>query len=103
MTALALGTAFLVLLGAHVIDYIADGSRPQETAYAAMLVTLLGAQGLVTAALVIVAAVVLARVLRGHFTARRHQAVELTALFGAFVAAQWLLTLLVLYVSPAIW
>ena len=101
--ALVLLAGFLLLLGTHVASEVAGGLRPQETAYAAMVLTLLGGQAAVTTALLILSGVLFARSVRGHFGRERHLVVELAALFGYFTAAQWLTTFLVIYVAPLVW
>jgi heme/copper-type cytochrome/quinol oxidase subunit 3 len=69
-------------------------------AYGSLFYTITGFHGAHVLVGIVMLAMVLVRALRGHFGARRHEAVSNAALYWHFVDAVWLAVFTSLYVTP---
>jgi cytochrome c oxidase subunit I+III len=104
-TGLLLGTALSLVLGVvslvvQGIDMTGWGWTPDTNAYTSAFGTLIGIQVVfVTLGLMMAGSVALQAWL-GYFNRWRHLAIENLANYWLFVAAHWLLLVVVLYVSP---
>lgn len=94
-----LGAAFLALQAREYADKLKH-FRPQEHAYASLFYTITGFHGAHVAAGVLLLSYTLLRAARGHFTARDHVGVSVTALYWHFVDVVWLVIVISLYLSP---
>lgn len=89
------GLAFLALQG---WEYTHSGFTPQTGAYGAAFFTLTGFHGAHVAVGILFLGVLLARSLRGSFSAQHHFAVEAGTLYWHFVDAVWIALYGLLYV-----
>ena len=92
-----LGAAFLAL---QAVEYSHKTFSPQTNAYGSLFFTITGLHGTHVLAGLVMNAVVQVRTWLGHFTARRHAAVENVGLYWHFVDAVWLCVFASLYLSP---
>ncbi|HWJ23287.1 MAG TPA: cytochrome c oxidase subunit I [Gemmatimonadaceae bacterium] len=95
--AIALGVLFLSLQG---VEYGREALSPTHDAYGSLFYTITGFHGAHVFVGLVMLAVVLVRALRGHFGARRHEAVSNVALYWHFVDVVWLAVFTSLYVTP---
>jgi cytochrome c oxidase subunit I+III len=94
--AAALGVAFLALI---VLDTVRSGIAPAARAYDSAVATLIGYQAVLVVGGLVLAGVVLAQALLGHFDARRFLAVQNTAMYLGAIAVNWCVVLTILYLS----
>jgi heme/copper-type cytochrome/quinol oxidase subunit 3 len=102
---LELGLAVSFLLGAgflalQAVEYSHKAFSPQTNVYGSLFFTITGLHGSHVLAGLIMNAVVQVRTWLGHFTTRRHAAVENLGLYWHFVDAVWLVVFASLYLSP---
>jgi cytochrome c oxidase subunit 3/cytochrome c oxidase subunit I+III len=95
--AFGLGALFLVLQG---IEWTRWGFTPDLNAYTSVFGALAGLQSVFVLLGLILTAVVGLQAWLGYFNAWRLLAVENVANYWAFVAAHWLVLLVVLYATP---
>ncbi len=92
-----LGASFLTL---QAIEYSHKTFAPQTNAYGSLFFTITGLHGSHVLVGLIMNAVVQVRTWLGHFTARRHLAIQNVGLYWHFVDAVWLFVFASLYLSP---
>jgi len=95
-----LGIAFLII---EAIEWSKKPFSPQTNAYASMFYTITGFHYAHVVVGLLMIVVVLLRNIAGHFDARRHLAVENTALYWHFVGAVWIFVFLTFYITPHWW
>lgn len=95
-----LGVAFLVL---QAIEYSNKHARPSTSAYDSLFYTITFTHGMHVFVGLLMSGVTQVRAWLGHFTARRHLAVQNTGLYWHFVDAVWIVVFAVLYLSPRFW
>ena len=94
---LVLGIVFLAI---QMVEYSHKTFTPATDAYGSLFFTITGFHGAHVAAGVLLLAYTLLRSARGHFSARDHVGVSVTALYWHFVDVVWLVILTSLYLSP---
>ncbi|MDQ2668152.1 MAG: cytochrome c oxidase subunit 3, partial [Gemmatimonadota bacterium] len=94
---IALGVAFLVTQG---VEYAREQHMAQTDAYWSAFYTITGVHGAHVLVGVLMLSMNLVRTLLGHFTARRHLAVQNGAMYWHAVDLVWLVLLVVLYLAP---
>lgn len=97
---LALGAAFLAL---QAFEYARETHMPQTDAYWSTYYTITGFHGAHVLLGWLMLAFTLLRNARGHFSARRHLAVQNVGLYWHTVDGVWLVIVLALYVAPWLW
>jgi heme/copper-type cytochrome/quinol oxidase subunit 3 len=101
--AIALGLSFImgaVFLGIQGWEFSQLEFEFNDNAYASSFWFINGSHGLHVAIALVFVLYLLARTAAGHFTERRHLAVENVALYWHFVDAVWIAVFLSLHVSP---
>lgn len=94
---IVLGVAFLAT---QAYEYAHEQHMPQTDAYWSAFYTITGVHGAHVLVGVLMLSMNLVRTLLGHFTARRHLAVQNGAMYWHAVDLVWLILLVVLYLAP---
>ena len=94
---LGLGALFLTLQG---VEYGRETLSGTKDAYGSLFYTITGFHAAHVLVGLIMLGFVLVRAFRGHFAAKRHEAVTNAALYWHFVDAVWLAVFTSLYVTP---
>lgn len=107
-TRLRLGLALTFVLGAlflllQATEYRHNPLGPTVSAYHSIFYTTTGLHGAHVAVGLLMNAYVQVQAWRGHFSERRHLAVQNAALYWHFVDGVWVVILLALYLSPRLW
>jgi heme/copper-type cytochrome/quinol oxidase subunit 3 len=100
---LALLIAFLLaglFLALQIYEYARSEFTPQTVAYASLFFGITGVHGVHVFIAALMNLFLQVRARMGHFTQRRHLAVENTVLYWHFVDLVWLVILSSLYLSP---
>ena len=92
-----LGALFLLIQG---FEYTRLGFAPQVNAYGSAFFTITAFHGGHVLAGLVMMALMQVRTWLGHFDARRHLAIETTALYWHFVDGVWIFIFATLYLSP---
>ena len=92
-----LGALFLLIQG---FEYARLGFAPQFNAYGSAFFTITAFHGGHVLAGLVMMALMQVRTWLGHFDARRHLAIETTALYWHFVDGVWIFIFATLYLSP---
>jgi len=92
-----LGVAFLVVQGAEWIRLVAHGLTLGGSLYGATFYLLIGCHGVHVLGAVVWLAVTAVLARRGVFTAARHAALEMCAIYWYFVCALWLVLFPLVY------
>lgn len=95
-----LGAGFLVL---QAFEYRDKDIGPTSGAYGSIFFTTTGVHGAHVLVGLLMIAFLQIRAWRGHFDARRHDAVQNVALYWHFIDAVWISILTILYLSPRLW
>ena len=95
-----LGVIFLAL---QIVEFRHNPFGPTVSAYHSIFDTTTGLHGAHVAMGLLMNAYVQIRAWRGHFTAKRHLAVQNVSLYWHFVDAVWIVILTSLYLSPRLW
>jgi heme/copper-type cytochrome/quinol oxidase subunit 3 len=95
-----LGVVFLLL---QATEFRRSAFGPTVSAYHSIFYATTGFHGLHVAMGLLMNLYVQLRAWRGHFSERRHQAVQNVSLYWHFVDAVWLVILTSLYLSPRLW
>jgi heme/copper-type cytochrome/quinol oxidase subunit 3 len=96
----ALGVVFLVL---QSIEFRHNPLGPTVSAYHSIFYTTTGLHGAHVAMGLLMNLYVQLQAWRGHFTAKRHLAIQNVSLYWHFVDAVWIVILTCLYLSPRLW
>jgi heme/copper-type cytochrome/quinol oxidase subunit 3 len=107
-TRLRLGLAVTFVLGAlfltlQVVEFRRNPLGPTVSAYHSIFYTTTGLHGAHVAMGLVMNLYVQLQAWRGHFSSRRHLAVQNVALYWHFVDAVWIVILTTLYLSPRLW
>jgi len=97
MVSFAMGALFL---GLQLVELAAKDFQPQTNAYGSVLFTIVGLHGVHVVVGLLISAVVQLRAWLGHFSARRHSAIENLALYWYFLALLSTVIFILLDVSP---
>ena len=92
---IVLGVLFLAGQG---YEYTQLGFQPRDGIFAAVFFTLTGFHGAHVTGGVLFNAIVFYRTLKGHFTARRHLAVEAASIYWHFVDVVWIGLFVTIYI-----
>jgi cytochrome c oxidase subunit 3 len=92
---IVLGAIFLIGQG---YEYTRLGFLPRDGIFAGVFFTLTGFHGAHVTGGVLMNSLVLFRTLKGHFTARRHLAVEAASIYWHFVDVVWIGLFLTIYI-----
>jgi cytochrome c oxidase subunit 3 len=92
---IVLGAIFLIGQG---YEYTRLGFLPRDGIFAGVFFTLTGFHGAHVTGGVIMNSLVLFRTLKGHFTARRHLAVEAASIYWHFVDVVWIGLFVTIYI-----
>ena len=95
-----LGSAFLGLQAWESTDIARNVFTPRTDAYGSMFFTITGAHGVHAAVGILLLLWVQIMAWRGHYDIRRHQGIQLAALYWHFVAAAGLVIFATLYITP---
>ena len=90
----------ILFLGFQLYEYTRLDFLPQEHAYGSLFWSITGLHALHVLAGLLMLAYLQVRAAFGHFTAKRHQAVENISLYWHFVDVVWILIFASLYLSP---
>src|SRR5579862_5415523 len=96
---LVLGATFLAIQGTEWVRLIAHGLRLSSGTYGATFYTLIGLHGAHVTAAVIWLACVVTFALRGRYSAKNAQPVELCAMYWYFVCAIWPVLFVLVYLT----
>lgn len=102
-TRLAFLIAFLLAAGflaLQIYEYSRSEFLPQTNAYGSLFFTITGIHGLHVLIAALMNIFIQARAGMGHFSARRHVAVENVVLYWHFVDLVWLVVFSTVYISP---
>jgi len=97
---MALGLAFLII---EAIEWSQKTFTPQTDAYSSLFFTITGFHYAHVVVGMLMLLVILLRNWAGHFSARRHLAVENVMLYWHFVGVVWLFVFTTIYVTPHWW
>ena len=97
---IALGIAFA---GVQLVEYAREEHMPQTDAYWSAFYTITAIHGLHVLFGVLLLGFTLVRVVRGHFSAERHLAVQNASLYWHTVDAVWIAIVGCLYLAPHLW
>ncbi|HEY2804382.1 MAG TPA: cytochrome c oxidase subunit 3 [Gemmatimonadales bacterium] len=95
-----LGAAFLAL---QAVEYAHRTATPRDSAYQSLFYTITGTHGAHVLVGLLMSGVIQLRAWLGHFDAKRHLAVQTTAMYWHFVDGVWLFVFGLLYISPRLW
>ncbi|MGH2351291.1 MAG: cbb3-type cytochrome c oxidase subunit I [Chloroflexota bacterium] len=91
-----------LFLGIQVVEFVSAGFTPQTNAYGSAFFTVAGYHSTLVLTGLVINGVVQIQNWLGHFTRQRFLAIQNTALFWYYVIVNWLVTALVLYVTPSV-
>ena len=90
----------VVFMGVQAMEWLGKPFRPWSNAYASLYFTVTGFHMAHVLAGVVALAAMLAWALLGKFSARRHAAIAIGALYWHFVDAVWLTVFFTFYITP---
>ena len=101
----AIGTGVTILLGLvfialQLVEYSGHAGRPTDDAYASLFFTITGFHGLHVCVGILMLVVLFTRIVRGHFSAKRHTAVTNVTMYWHFVDVVWFVVFTSLYLTP---
>lgn len=95
-----MGTIFLTIQGFEYASLIGEGTTLSSSIFGSSFFTLTGFHGLHVAIGLTFLVICLIRALRGHFTAKKHFAVEAGIMYWHFVDGVWVFVFSVVYLLP---
>jgi cytochrome c oxidase subunit III len=88
----------LVFMGITIFEWISVPFRPWSNAYGSIFYTLTGFHALHVFGGILLIAALLARTLRGRFSAKNYEAVELGSLYWHYVDFIWIIVFITLFI-----